>query len=352
VASYRNEWMLGGFILLSAGLLAYMTLMVGNISFGGGVRVKASFVNASGLVKQAAVSVAGVQVGHVEGLTVEHDKAVVSLYLKPEAQIRKDVEAVIRAKSLLGEKYVELRPRSRDAAVLATGDVIETTRASVEVDDLLAAAAPLLREVNPKDVSTIVRTLAKTLDAEQESLAGVVRNAAAIADELEDVLRTNRKNIDAIGRNLASVSQDGATLLSQNKAALGRSVTNLDRFSAELAHQSPAILRDVGAVAQAAREHAPALLTKAKPALEALPKVALTTDELARLHGEVKTSLHKLNPLLDRAHEIDEAQLQRFTEDVLMRNGIKIFLHPLSPTEPAWRKSRATGSANEPRSKS
>src|SRR5688500_12095225 len=99
----NNEVMLGAFIVGAGGLLAYMSIAVGGFNMTPGVHVTAKFSNASGLVKDASVSVAGVEVGHVEGLTVEHDKAVVKLFLNKEAHIRSDVVAAVRAKSLLGE---------------------------------------------------------------------------------------------------------------------------------------------------------------------------------------------------------------------------------------------------------
>ena len=70
MSQYRNEVMLGGFILLAGGLLAAMSVAVGGFNFQEGIHVKARFSNATGLVKDAAVTVAGVQVGHVESLSV------------------------------------------------------------------------------------------------------------------------------------------------------------------------------------------------------------------------------------------------------------------------------------------
>jgi len=49
-------------------LLAYMSITVGKVQFGDTLKVSALFDNASGVVKDAPVMMAGIEVGHVSVL--------------------------------------------------------------------------------------------------------------------------------------------------------------------------------------------------------------------------------------------------------------------------------------------
>src|SRR2546421_8873194 len=71
--------------------------------------LNAEFASANGLVPQAEVRVSGVHVGSVLAITDAPDGAtLVRMALQPGIQLRRDTRAVIRPKTLLGEKFVEL----------------------------------------------------------------------------------------------------------------------------------------------------------------------------------------------------------------------------------------------------
>src|SRR3954447_9911711 len=101
-------------------------------SFGGalplqprGYRIDALFPDGTQLAEQADVRISGVPVGRVVHLepagnriraTLEGDDRYVPL--------RGDVRAMLRAKSLLGETYVELTPGLRGATPLREGSTL------------------------------------------------------------------------------------------------------------------------------------------------------------------------------------------------------------------------------------
>ncbi|MEB3285507.1 MAG: MlaD family protein [Candidatus Sericytochromatia bacterium] len=315
MSQYRNEIMLGGFILLGVGLLAAMSIAVGGMNFREGVHVRARFSNATGLVKDAAVTVAGVQVGHVESLSVEHDKAVVGIFLRKDAGIREDVRASIRAKSLLGEKYLELQPRGRETPLLANGGLIEETRSTVEVDELLASLAPLVKEVNPKDVAALVRGLAQTVDGEQAALARVVRHAGTITEQLADVLQTHRGEIDKTVVHVASLAKQGDQFFKEKAPALGRTVTNLDEMSRSWNKETPGL----AAKAQRITSQVDRLTRAVEP------------ETVGKIAKEAARAMQKMPGLLEKADKLSEADARAFAEEVLLRTGIRVYLHPFGP---------------------
>lgn len=318
MSQYRNEIMLGGFILLAGGLLAVMSVAVGGFNFQDGIHVKARFSNATGLVRDAAVTVAGVQVGHVESLSVDHDKALVGIFLRKDAGIREDVQASIRAKSLLGEKYLELMPRSREAPFLTNGSDIQQTRSTVEVDELLASLAPLVKEVNPKDVASIVRGLAVTMEGEQASLARVVRNAGAITEQVADALQANRAHLDKAAAHVASLVEQGDSFMKEQRPALGRTVTHVDQLTGRWNKETPA------------------LAAKAQRITSQVDRLtqAVEVEAVGRITREADRALAKIPRLLDKADKLTEADARAFAEQVLLRTGIRVFVHPFGPVSP------------------
>ena len=109
-----NEMKVGGLLLLALVVFAWLSIQIGAFQgFGETIRVHVTFNNASGLVVDSAVKIAGVEVGRVSSLVVDFDVARAELELQAEAGIRNDVVAQVRSRSLLGEKYVALTPDQR-----------------------------------------------------------------------------------------------------------------------------------------------------------------------------------------------------------------------------------------------
>lgn len=343
----NNEVMLGAFILGAGGLLAYMSVAVGGFNMAPGVHVTAKFSNASGVVKDASVSIAGVEVGHVESLQVEHDKAVVKLFLNKDAHVRSDVVAAVRAKSLLGEKYIELQPQSTTAAELKDGDVIGVTKATVEVDELLAALGPVIKQVDPKDVATIVRTVAKTMEDEQGSLAAVIQNAAQISQQVNDTLAANRKNIDQIATNTAGLTTQGNELLKAKRPEIERTVTQIDRLTGTLHAEAPGLVKQAKHIASNV-DHMTSELKGQTPAIsraianadKTMVKLPGTLDGLNSLQKDVTQTLNKTNPLLDKANAFDTAKFKELTENILLKTGINVHMSPFvrAPGDGDWQK--------------
>lgn len=183
----RNELLVGGLVLLAGLLFTWMAIQVGALkALGNSITVTARFDDAAGLVPDAAVKVAGVKIGAVRGLAVDFDEAVVTLVLDADAGIRSDVKAQVRARSLLGEKYVALVPKSRDAALLEDGGTIENTVPAIDIDDLLRSVGPLLSQVDPDDVAVLVAAAGKVLEAAEAEAPELLEQANRLLATLND----------------------------------------------------------------------------------------------------------------------------------------------------------------------
>lgn len=322
---YTGDVMLGAVILAALGLLAYMAIAVGGLKFGKGIHVTAEFANATGLVKEGAVMIAGVNVGSVESLSVRHDKAVVKLRLRSDAQIRQDVKAAIRAKSLLGEKYVELLPQSESAPLMADGAVITDTTVPVEVDELLTHLGPVIKDIDPKDMQAIVRSIAEGLSGQGPQIAASLTAGASTLNRLDGMLARNEGRLDSTLASLDAMSRRADGLLARNEKGLDATLAltpdllkRLDRLGDQLdptmtalGQKGPALVNRLDRLAgqldptMAALEakggsivhRADRTLEQLDPTLARLPK---TLEQLDRLVGRLDTSMTHVEAILEQ----------------------------------------------------
>src|SRR2546429_8270911 len=109
-------------LLFAAVCLGALSLIAMNMGLPGPwsneFALSAEFASANGLVPQADVRVSGVHGGTVLAISDASDGgALVRMALQPDIRLRQDTRAVIRPKTLLGEKFLELvRPQASDQA--------------------------------------------------------------------------------------------------------------------------------------------------------------------------------------------------------------------------------------------
>lgn len=127
------------------------------ISFGGatpfasrGYRLAAEFNQATALATQSDVRISGVSVGKVISVGLDRRTGLTRAVLEIQSRFAprpSDTRAILRAKTLLGETYIELTPGSRAAAPLRDGATIHQGQISstVQLDQILSTFDPKTR---------------------------------------------------------------------------------------------------------------------------------------------------------------------------------------------------------------
>ncbi len=175
------------------------------------------------------VKLRGVLVGRLESIRLIDGDCHVGLDLFPESvdQIPANVGAQVRAKTVFGEKWVELLfPDDPDEARLAAGDTIDkdNTIDPLEVETILNVALPLLDAIDPEHLAGALEALAsgfvghedaaitgieagidalKPLNANEDRLRAGIDQLAASADVFSDVdddLLDALDNLDDLNR--------------------------------------------------------------------------------------------------------------------------------------------------------
>ena len=302
----KNEVAVGGLVLFALVLLGYMALKVGALrEMGVRAEVSAVFEDVAGLTKGAAVQVAGVNVGLVTALSVEGSHARVAMAIDESAGLRKDALVRIRARSLLGEKYVEAIPVSQTAPLLEDGDEMAVGVEQVEIDELVSRMGPVVSAVDPEVLSELMRSLNKAFKDDPEQ-------ASRMLHDLETVLH-----------NAALASEEAPALVAEARATL----TSVRRAADD---------------ARPVLAHADSVVTRLDAATLDLPT---TVDNLDGLIGETRAavadgqamltrvdgSMSKVDVVLDNLSEIDKWELRR----LLREEGIVVRLkeHTVVPTD-------------------
>jgi len=137
----KTEALVGLFVLLGLGALAFLALQAANLgSMTGGATytVQARFDNIGGLKVRAAVRAAGVTVGRVQSITLDPQtfQGLVTMDIESDFQFPKDTAAKILTSGLLGDQYVGFSPGGDDAN-LANGDTLAQTQSAVVLENLI-----------------------------------------------------------------------------------------------------------------------------------------------------------------------------------------------------------------------
>ena len=126
------------------------------------------------LPRRADVKIKGVIVGEVLDFEPTADGADITLglYKDRATDIPGDVTASVLPKTLFGEKFVSLivPDGGSSARPIADGAVIERTKLSIEVEQVLSDLYPLLRAVQPADLNTTLNAVATALEGRGEQL--------------------------------------------------------------------------------------------------------------------------------------------------------------------------------------
>jgi phospholipid/cholesterol/gamma-HCH transport system substrate-binding protein len=124
---FNLELSVGVFVILGLLAMAYISIRLGQLPWGGGssYNVTATFSTTGGLQRGADVDIAGVKVGRVEKITLEDYEAVVTLSIDSTIELQEDAIASIKTRGLIGEKYIRITPGGSDRLIAAGGRIRE-----------------------------------------------------------------------------------------------------------------------------------------------------------------------------------------------------------------------------------
>ena len=134
----RTDILVGIFVLVGMTCLGYLTIRLGKLEMFGahGYVLFADFASVAGLKPADPVEIAGVKIGRVEGMSLAEDKARLTLRLNDGVKLQEDVIASVRARGLIGDKFVLVSPGASDK-IIPPGGKIRETDSPPDIPDLI-----------------------------------------------------------------------------------------------------------------------------------------------------------------------------------------------------------------------
>ncbi|MEH3032747.1 MAG: MlaD family protein [Aeromicrobium erythreum] len=221
--------------------------------------VTAKFSDSGGIFAGAQVTYRGIEVGKVGKLTFTDSGVDVRLDIEKSApRISADTKAVVANKSAIGEQFVDLQPRSRQAPYLAKGSVIERSNTAIPLSTttLLLNLNSLVTSINTRDLKTLVDELGAAFEGTGPDLARILDTSSEFITAAQDNIGVTRELI----RNSRGVLQtqidkqgDLATF-SDNLAKLSDTLRDADPDLRRLLDEGPSSARTIDAVVRENRK--------------------------------------------------------------------------------------------------
>lgn len=133
-----SEIIVGLFVLIGIACLGYLAIKLGKLEVlsDSGYTVYADFPTVAGLKRGDPVEIAGVKVGRVESMGLADDRARLQLRLDDGIKLQEDVIASVRARGLIGDKFVLVSPGASEK-IIPPGGRIRETESPPDIPDLI-----------------------------------------------------------------------------------------------------------------------------------------------------------------------------------------------------------------------
>ncbi|MDP2921772.1 MAG: MlaD family protein [Candidatus Omnitrophota bacterium] len=197
------ELKVGIFIFIGIVILSVIIFSIGNFySVKSGYTLNVVFSFANGIGIGAPVRYSGVQVGEVQEIRVYFDEKEnkplvnLSIWVAQNTWINENAKASINTLGLLGEKYLEITPGTRDTRLLQKGNTLRGMD-PVSTEEIARSTKELVEKIG-----TLTDSVNKIAGDEEMriSLKNTVANMEALSGDLRDFLSNARQGKGTIGR--------------------------------------------------------------------------------------------------------------------------------------------------------
>jgi phospholipid/cholesterol/gamma-HCH transport system substrate-binding protein len=232
IESYNKTWLGAIALAATAALLAvivlFSSLHVGKTGY------HAEFAQAAQIKKGNQVTVAGIQVGTVDGVKLAGDHVVVAFNVRDDVHLGRDTRAAIKLTTILGSRYLELSPLGTDGLDHKTVPLTHT-EVPYDLQKTIAGATTTFEPVDADRVVASVKVLNRSLQGLPDALPQTLDNLQALATLISD-------RRDQLG-TLLSNADTLTTMLRDQKADLGSLVLQGRDLLREIATRRAAVQR-------------------------------------------------------------------------------------------------------------
>ena len=184
-----------------------------NAGYGEQTSYKEQFTDVAGLVEGDEVRISGVRVGQVThiGLTEKQERptAEVELEVSADVPIPAAVQATIKYRNLVGQRYIALTEGEGSAGrTLEEGGTIPLaqTKPALDLTTLFGGFRPLLQALSPADMNRVSFEIIQVFQGEGGTVESLLNHVASLTDSLADKDAVIGSVIDNLNTVMGSVA--------------------------------------------------------------------------------------------------------------------------------------------------
>jgi phospholipid/cholesterol/gamma-HCH transport system substrate-binding protein len=231
------------FAVVTIAATSLLAQTLGSLGWIGGHRYRADFTDVTGLLSGDDVRIAGVKVGQVSDIKLVHTRtAEVTFSVDDNIPIPSTVQAKIRYRNLIGQRYVELSQGAGTGHTLAQNSLIPLshTAPALDLTALFNGFQPLFEGLTPDDVNKFSYEIIQVLQGEGGTVNDLLARTASLTNTLADRDQVIGQVISNLNQVLAvlnarddklsdiiSTLQDFVSGLAADRTTIGDSITNL-----------------------------------------------------------------------------------------------------------------------------
>jgi phospholipid/cholesterol/gamma-HCH transport system substrate-binding protein len=209
-----------------------------------GRRIDAVFDTVAGLDDKAAVRVAGVKIGRVDGVGLLGERAKVSMVLEKPIRLTQGTIARISNLGLLGDKYVELVPGPQSAPLLADNAVlpgespVSFDQAIAKIDKIGDSIQGITGQLNAGPGGGGIARLLDSLEATSAEIRALVAenrvNVSATVANFNQVSSTLARELPRLASEMERTVDQISGLVQENRGDVKGSLSNIRELTSHL----------------------------------------------------------------------------------------------------------------------
>jgi len=289
-AKFSQAAKIGLFVVVTAGAgyLVFRTVAP-TVTGGKGYTVHAYLKDATGIARQSRVTIAGIPVGQVAGISLENGMARVDVKINGDVKLHQSSRLGVKSASLLGENVIVLtegvgEPDKKD------GDVIETMPEARSVEDL------------------------------KETVGRIADLVEKVAQQLAASVGTDEggRNMRAILKNLAEATEAVNLTVRENRAVIRETLVNVDRITQTSGPELQKILVNVRLITDDVKE----LLAAQGGKEGGSGELRSTVERINRASKSLESALSHIDNVAGRVDR-GEGTIGRLTKDEALINEVQ-----------------------------
>ena len=193
----KPEFKVGLLFLASFFLVGYMSVKVakGVGAFTSTSKHPLEVSDASGIITNTAVKIAGVKIGVVESIELKNGKAVLVLSIQKGLGLSKSTYAEFKTDGILGSKHIALFSGNSEDGLLKSGDPFSTVANTDSLGSVLSEVGKVAKSLN--EVALAFKEAAVVGSAETP-IGRIFTNIESLTQDLAEVSSNNKGRINSI----------------------------------------------------------------------------------------------------------------------------------------------------------